>query len=100
MFGKGRKPDPRDTTVHFQERHVVIAVTVVSIVTAAILLIGAILSLYIVQDPNTRLAMIAGFTTLCAVSVALMTNARRAEVFAATAAYAAVLVVFVSGSLG
>jgi hypothetical protein len=30
----------------------------------------------------------------------LCTNARRAEVFAATAAYAAVLVVFVSGDLG
>jgi hypothetical protein len=33
-------------------------------------------------------------------SVALCTNARKAEVFAATAAYAAVLVVFVSGDLG
>ena len=30
----------------------------------------------------------------------LLTSARRAEVFGATAAYAAVLVVYVSGSLG
>jgi hypothetical protein len=30
----------------------------------------------------------------------LLTNARRDQIFAATAAYAAVLVVFVSGNLG
>jgi hypothetical protein len=33
-------------------------------------------------------------------SLALFTNARRQDVFAATAAYAAVLVVFISGNLG
>ena len=41
--------------------------------------------------------MIAGFTVLFAASVGLLTNAKRAEMFASTAAYAAVLVVFVSG---
>jgi hypothetical protein len=40
------------------------------------------------------------YTLLFASSVAFCTNARRVEVFAATAAYAAVLVVFVSGDLG
>ncbi|KAL2808849.1 hypothetical protein BJX63DRAFT_407710 [Aspergillus granulosus] len=85
---------------HFQERHVVIVVAVISVITSASLLVGAIVSLYIVQEPKSRLAMIAGFTALFAISVTLMTNARRAEVFAATAAYAAVLVVFVSGNLG
>lgn len=40
------------------------------------------------------------YTILFAFSVALCTNARRAEVFTATAAYAAVLVVFFSGELG
>lgn len=44
--------------------------------------------------------MIAAFTVLFAVSVGLLTNAKRVEIFAATAAYAAVLVVFVSGDLG
>jgi hypothetical protein len=38
------------------------------------------------------------YSTVCYVT--LMTNARRAEVFAAAAAYAAVLVVFVWGNLG
>ncbi len=73
---------------------------IISTVLAAILLIGAIISLYWVKKPKARLGMIAGFTTLFALSVGLLTNAIRAEVFAATAAYAAVLVVFVSGDLG
>ena len=70
-------------------------------------------------SPDWRLGLIATFTTLFAASVGLLTNARRAELFAATAAYvylplvslkrvadhdvyryAAVLVVFVSGDLG
>lgn len=44
--------------------------------------------------------MVALFTFLFAAFVALLTNARRAEVFGATAAYAAVLVVYVSAALG
>ncbi|KAH0541718.1 hypothetical protein FGG08_003810 [Glutinoglossum americanum] len=71
-----------------------------SVVLAAVLLIGAIASLYVVQSPNWRLGMIASFTVLFAICVGLLTNAMRAEVFGATAAYAAVLVVFVSGNLG
>jgi hypothetical protein len=76
------------------------AVAVISIVLAAILLIGAITSLYFVTKPAARLGMIGAFTVLFALSVGVMTNATRAEVFTATAAYAAVLVVFVSGNLG
>jgi hypothetical protein len=67
---------------------------------AAVLLIGAIVVLYKVTSSDWRLGLIAAFTTLFAGSVGLLTNARRAELFAATAAYAAVLVVFVSGDLG
>ena len=44
------------------------------------------------------MALIGIFTVLFAGSVGLLTAASRAEVFAATAAYAAVLVVFVSGN--
>lgn len=40
------------------------------------------------------------FTSLFGVIIGLLTNARRAEVFASTAAYTAVLVVYVSTNLG
>ncbi|KAH6860512.1 hypothetical protein B0T12DRAFT_454589 [Alternaria alternata] len=65
---------------------------------AALLLIGAVVVLYNVTSPNWRLGLIATFTSLFAGSVGLLTNARRAELFAATAAYAAVLVVFHSAT--
>lgn len=61
------------------------------------LLVGAILALNYVQSQDWRVALTRIFTTLFAGSVGLLTTARRVEVFAATAAYAAVLVVFVSG---
>lgn len=90
-------PDPRDTTQHFLESHVKWAVILITTVVAAILLIGAITGLYFVKRPEAKLGMIAGLTTLFAVSVGALTSAKRQEVFAASAAYAAVLVVFVSG---
>jgi hypothetical protein len=89
--------DPRDATQHFLETHVRRAVLVISTVAAAVLLIGAIVGLYFINRPAPKLGMIAAFTTLFAASVGSLTSAKRQEVFAASAAYAAVLVVFVSG---
>jgi hypothetical protein len=86
--------------MHFPERHVVLAVALISFFVASLLLIGVIVGLYFEQDPKRRLVMIGVFTGIFALSVGLLTNARRAEIFAATAAYAAVLIVFVSGDLG
>jgi uncharacterized membrane protein YqjE len=62
-------------------------VVIFSILLSAFLLIGAIIGLYIVQSPKARLGMIAAFTILFALGVGLLTNARRPELFAATAAY-------------
>ncbi|GAP91663.1 putative chorismate mutase [Rosellinia necatrix] len=91
--------DGRTQIRRFDERSVSVAVNVVTILVAAVFLGGSIAGFYYVRDDAARLGMIAGFTSLFALSVALITNARRAEIFAATAAYAAVLVVFVSGDL-
>ncbi|WQF80553.1 hypothetical protein CDEST_05567 [Colletotrichum destructivum] len=83
----------------YDEGSVTLAVAIVSILVAAVLLVGSITSLYFVQSDAAKLGMIAAFTALFATSVGTMTTARRAEIFAATAAYAAVLVVFVSGNI-
>jgi len=90
-------PDAGDTTRHFLESHVQRVVVGVSTVFAAILLVGAITSLYFVRKPGAKLGLLAAFTSLFAASVGGLTSAKRQEVFAASAAYAAVLVVFVSG---
>jgi len=52
----------------------------------------------VLDDRDVQLGLIEMFMALFATSLAVLTNARRAEVFASTAAYAAALVVFVSSS--
>ncbi|KPM43270.1 hypothetical protein AK830_g3255 [Neonectria ditissima] len=85
-----------DETEHIKENHVAWVAATVSTVVAAILLLGAIVLLRLLDEENAQLGVIAMFTVLFAASVGILTNARRAEIFASTAAYAAVLVVFVS----
>ena len=85
---------------YISERRLHVALAVINVILAAVLLFGAILNLYYVTDNGKRLGLIAGYTIAFAVCVGLVTKARRSEVFAACAAYSAVLVVFVSGNLG
>ena len=85
---------------YISERRIRIIVAFVNIILAAILLFGAVYNLYYVKDERKRLGLIAGYTLAFAICVGFMTNAKRSEVFAACAAYSAVLVVFVSGNIG
>ncbi|KAH7318379.1 hypothetical protein B0I35DRAFT_431974 [Stachybotrys elegans] len=85
-----------DETEYIQENHVAWVAAILSIIDATFLLVGAIVCLRFLQNENAQLGVIALFMVLFAVSVGILTNARRAEIFASTAAYAAVLVVFIS----
>ncbi|KAI9686991.1 MAG: hypothetical protein M1822_002744 [Bathelium mastoideum] len=99
VFQKRVATDPYDRTRIYKGQHVAWTVAAISTTFSAVLLIGTIAGLYAVQNDKAKLGMVAGFTLLFALGIALMTNARRSEIFAATAAYAAVLVVFISGDL-
>lgn len=87
-----------DDLFYFPARRIQRAGAVISIFLSAILLIGAILCLEAAarDDSTLRVGLIVLFTCLFAAVVGLLTNARRAEIFASTAAYAAVLCVFVN----
>ncbi|KAI1800581.1 hypothetical protein F4811DRAFT_538255 [Daldinia bambusicola] len=85
-----------DRTEHINENHITLVTSIVSTIVAAILLLGAIAVLRLLTQESTQLGVIAIFMVLFAASVGTLTNARRAEIFASTAAYAAVLVVFIS----
>lgn len=85
---------------YISERRLRVVVALLNVILAAVLLFGAILNLYYVTDEQKRLGIIAGYTIAFAICVGLVTEAKSSEVFAACAAYSAVLVVFVSGSLG
>ncbi|KAI0437240.1 hypothetical protein F4803DRAFT_539522 [Xylaria telfairii] len=91
--------DGRAKIGRFNERAISVATSAITICLAAFLLIGSITGFYFVESDMVKLVLIAAFTSVFAMSLVLITNARRAEIFAATAAYAAVLVVFVSGDI-
>ncbi|KAI1160100.1 hypothetical protein F5B18DRAFT_540677 [Nemania serpens] len=106
---RGRKeprPLPSRVISHLPSRQVAryslariqFAVSLITTFFAAALLFLPIAVLRATSSPPVTLGLIALFVALFAVSIMLMTNARRAEVFGACAAYAAVLVVFVSGN--
>ncbi|KAI3588004.1 hypothetical protein IWW34DRAFT_601883 [Fusarium oxysporum f. sp. albedinis] len=80
----------------FDERSVAITVATINIIFAIILLVGPITSLSYVSSRAAVLGMICTFTALFAISLGLMTKAKRAEIFAGSAAYTAVLMVYVS----
>ena len=69
---------------------------------AAILLVGAIWTLWIVQIkqpyPSGQLAVLTVFIMLFGFVLGFATTASRDQIFGATAAYTAVLVVFVGSS--
>lgn len=125
-----RRPNAsvEDGLYYYPQRRIEIAGAIISALLSAILLIGTIVCLLLTSNRNMhlRVGMVVLFTCLFAIVVGLLTNARRAEIFGATAAYvsllisqavrcfldirqqlirssdryAAVLVVFVSNNLG
>ncbi|ORX94882.1 hypothetical protein BCR34DRAFT_608126 [Clohesyomyces aquaticus] len=94
-----KDPLDSDGMYYFPESTIKHIVSFLSVLLAAALLVGAITSLYFVKKASSMIGLLAAFTTMFAGSVGLLTNARKVDIYAATAAYAAVLVVFV-GNLG
>lgn len=70
----------------FNESSVSRAVALITIFVAATVLIGPITSLCYVTNDAAKLGIATVFTALFALSVGFLTNARRAEIFGATAA--------------
>jgi hypothetical protein len=98
LFARSRSTD--SLVGYLSEYRLKLVVGSINVILAAAMLFGSIYNLYFVNSEQRRLGLIAGYTIAFALCVSLLTNARRSEVFGACAAYAAVLVVFVSGNLG
>ena len=95
-----RKPAKCGGIAYHSEERIRKVVAFISMVLAAGLLCGAILNFYFVTSDQAKLGLIAAYTIAFALCVGLLTNAKRSEIFGACAAYAAVIVVFVSSNLG
>ncbi|ERF75969.1 hypothetical protein EPUS_01335 [Endocarpon pusillum Z07020] len=100
MIGRHFK---RDKSAQFMERSIltqdaILRITsVIALALSSILPLCSILILNTVHKVSVRLGIVAVFTVLFSLSLGLVTGARRVEIFAAAAAYAAVQVVFIAG---
>jgi heme A synthase len=82
---------------YFDENRVQKSVTFIGLVFAVMFLVGAMWALWRERDNTVaRLAIVTGFVVAFAAWVGFFTSMSRREVIVATAAYAAVLVVFVN----
>ncbi|KAJ8131005.1 hypothetical protein O1611_g2619 [Lasiodiplodia mahajangana] len=86
-------------TVTYTHRSIARSTRVFTVLIACTLPITAIIILYNVHDMPTRLGIIAALTGLFSTLMSLLTTASLQDIFAATAAFAAVLVFFL-GSTG
>lgn len=101
LWKRFRKPlpeDPESGICQYSETHLSNAVNILGTVLASILPIISIVALYFVTDTLVRLGMSVAFTALFSSCLAVMSRAKRVEIFAASSAFAAVQVVFVTGS--
>ncbi|KAE8448984.1 hypothetical protein EG329_008572 [Mollisiaceae sp. DMI_Dod_QoI] len=83
---------------HYKESTLESVLSILATVVASLLPICSVVALYIIQSNGVRLGMIAIFSACFSFALSIMTSARRIEVFAATAAFAAVNVVFLTNS--
>jgi len=70
-----------------------------AVTLSSILPILSVVVLYFINSNNIRLGLIVLFTVICSASLAFLSKASNSEIIVATATYAAVQVVFVSGNL-
>lgn len=69
----------------------------VATVLSSVLPIAGVIVLYFVENTLARIGIIAGMTALFSLCLALLTSAKKSEIFAATAAYAITFVCCIPG---
>ncbi|KIM92788.1 hypothetical protein OIDMADRAFT_139048 [Oidiodendron maius Zn] len=96
-----RKPHPGSQSeyIEYNSRKIARAASLISTILAAVMLIAPVVILYEISSMRARLGIIAGFTVVFSLCMAGLTNAKRGDIFAATAAFAAVQVVFISSNI-
>ncbi|KAF8222358.1 hypothetical protein L208DRAFT_1413588 [Tricholoma matsutake] len=90
---------PESSLGFFSETRIRLTIRVLAVVFSSLLPILSIVVLYFIKSNNIRLGIIVLFTVLCSTSLAFISHASNSEIIVATATYAAVQVVFVSGNI-
>ncbi|KAI1870311.1 uncharacterized protein JN550_005239 [Neoarthrinium moseri] len=87
-----------DGIYNYRESLLAGLVKVVTTVVASLLPLLSIVVLFMIESDEMKLGVIVAFSALFSLALASMTNARRIEIFAATSAFAAVNVVFLTNA--
>lgn len=90
-----RKPSSTTGLVAYEENTLSRLTSLFSTAMASLLPITSIVILYYVQSMKARFGVIALFNVLLSCCLAFFTTARRTDIFAVTAAFSAVQVVFI-----
>lgn len=100
-FGhKSKKPSPKSESGgvwEYKGEWFVILGNVICMLLSSLVPSATILGLYFVRSMGARLAVITAMSFIFSVVMTVIVQGRRVDVFAATTAFAAVQVVFVSG---
>lgn len=76
--------DPESGICDYSESTILTVLDICGTVVSSLLSISAIVVLYLVSNMSVRLGIVAAFTAVFALVLALMTKARRVEIFVAT----------------
>ncbi|KUJ15788.1 uncharacterized protein LY89DRAFT_719498 [Mollisia scopiformis] len=85
---------PASNLYHYSDSHIIGTIDVMGTVIASMIPLVSIVILYFIRNLGARLGVVCAFTLLFSTGLALVTKARRIEIFACTAAFASVQVVF------
>ena len=85
--------------MYYSDKGVRYAIILIGITAATISLEAPIVALHFAGNDNLRFGLIAVFSVIFAAAISFLSNARLVELFGASAAYAAVLVVFLANDL-
>lgn len=81
--------------IHYSDSKLAATVNAISTILSSVVPTMSIVALYFIQGPLARIAAIVVFSLLFSVILTVIAQAKRIDCFSATAAFAAVQVVFV-----
>ncbi|KAF8865145.1 hypothetical protein BDZ45DRAFT_721289 [Acephala macrosclerotiorum] len=87
------KQAPESNLFHYSDSHIIGIIDVIGTVVASMIPLVSIVILYYIRNLGARLGVLCACTLLFSTSLAVVTKARRIEIFACTAAFASVQVV-------
>jgi hypothetical protein len=78
--------DPESGISEYSDSRIKVVVDILGTLLSSLFSIASTILLYFISSMSVRLVVVAAFITVFTIALALLTNARRVEIFAATSA--------------